>query len=515
MQAVFVGGDPTLQNHNQQGETRSEDGNGNGNGNGGGRKREFPPCLCDEKHQWKECLYIMDFLRPRNWKIDEAILQKVQEALADNDKVFRRNNIKHVYKRTHDEWQKNKGGKSSRTNGKGPRTNEGGNQLPANFATINCTKRKVHSTKSTKKIPMSFATHNATTTRTNKNNPQTIKGNAHFENQKHIDNWPKQHTDVLRRYKDPKSSSYLTHKEEKYVKYGLAKSTILNSRSTIHICNNRSRIYDYVKQKGSMLTGKAECQILGYGKVRLTLSEPRGVKEIILHNVAYIPGFLTNIASLDQMNAKNVHWDSRTRELYHKNGVLCYTPRHFRQTVLQYVPIDATFFVQMENDLREMEDKNIQVATSTWNDPLKEEALVQEASLTKEESFVRKVQASYEPTDASYEHIGASYKPHTTLFSSRRARVLKGTLQEWHERMGHLNHHAVAKLQQAQGVEITNKEFDENCETCRLAKAQRIISRILTTRSTIPYEKIYFDLIPIYEGYIFHISYDALGMNHL
>jgi hypothetical protein len=83
MQAVFVGGDPTLQNRNQQGETRSED----GNGNGGGRKREFPPCLCDEKHQWKECLYIMDFLRPRNWKMDEAILWKVQEALADNDKV--------------------------------------------------------------------------------------------------------------------------------------------------------------------------------------------------------------------------------------------------------------------------------------------------------------------------------------------------------------------------------------------------------------------------------------------
>jgi hypothetical protein len=169
----------------------------------------------------------------------------------------------------------------------------------------------------------------------------------------------------------------------------------------------------------------------------------------------------------------------------------------------------------MKNNLGQTEDKNIQAAISTRNDPLKEVGLVREASPTKEDNFVRKVQALYEPTEASYEHTGASYEPHTTLFSSQKARVLKGTLQEWHERMGHLNHHAVAKLQQAQGVEITNKEFDENCETCRLAKAQRIISRILTTQSTIPYEKIHFNLIPIYEGYIFHISCDTLRMNHL
>jgi hypothetical protein len=106
---------------------------------------------------------------------------------------------------------------------------------------------------------MSFATHNATTTRTNKNNSQTIKGNAYFDNQKHIDDWPKQHTDIPRRYEDLKSSSYLTHKEKKYAKYRLAKSTILDSGSTTHICNDRSRIYDYVEQKGSMLVGKAEC----------------------------------------------------------------------------------------------------------------------------------------------------------------------------------------------------------------------------------------------------------------
>jgi hypothetical protein len=106
---------------------------------------------------------------------------------------------------------------------------------------------------------MSFATHDTTTTQTNKNNSWTIKGNAYFDNQKQVDDWPKQHIDVPRRYEDPKSSSYLTHEEEKYVKYGLAKSTILDSGSTTHICNDRSCIYDYVKQKGSMLVGKAEC----------------------------------------------------------------------------------------------------------------------------------------------------------------------------------------------------------------------------------------------------------------
>ncbi|KFZ04898.1 hypothetical protein V502_09990 [Pseudogymnoascus sp. VKM F-4520 (FW-2644)] len=189
------------------------------------------------------------------------------------------------------------------------------------------------------------------------------------------------------------------------------------------------------------------------------------------------------------MNEKDVHWDSRTRELYHKNGVLCYTPRYYGQTVLQYVPIDATFFGQMGKDLVQTEERSVIEETSSKDDP------------PNKEDIVREVQASS--------------KQQTTLFSSRKAKVLKGTLQDWHERMGHLNHHAVAKLQQVQGVEITNKEFDEHCETCRLAKAQRIISRIPTTRSTIPYEKIHFDLIPIYEGYIFHINCDAIGMNHL
>lgn len=156
-----------------------------------------------------------------------------------------------------------------------------------------------------------------------------------------------------------------------------------------------------------MLAGKAECQILGYGKVRLTLSKPRGVKEITLHKVAYILGFLTNIASLDQMNKKDVHWDSQTRELYHTNRVLCYTLKYYGQTVLQYVPIDASFFVQKEESLRQT--KAIL--------PLPQQAV---------ETIVQK-------ENLLDENI-------VTLFSSRKLKVLKGTLQDWHKRIGHLNH---------------------------------------------------------------------------
>ncbi|KFY83045.1 hypothetical protein V500_10202 [Pseudogymnoascus sp. VKM F-4518 (FW-2643)] len=360
-QAVFTGA--TFQGRDQEGET-----------NEGGSRREFPPCLCDAKHQWKDCLYIMDFLRPQNWRMDEATLKKVQERIGDPEKSFRKPKIEQVYIKTRDEWQKTKGNANTiRTNGKGSRTNEVGNKLPSNFATFDCTKKKAHTTKSSKKmrnLPMNFASYhaqNANATRTNNKTHRTNELNTLQHQNNHLDDEPKQFVHSPRSLND--GASYLTQEEEKYAKYGLAKSTILDSGSTTHICNDRSRMYDYVEQKGSMLAGKAECQILGYGKVRLTLSEPRGVKEITLHNVAYIPGFLTNIASLDQMNEKDVHWDSRTRELYHKNGVLCYTPRYYGQTVLQYVPIDATFFGQIGKDLVQTEEKSVIEETSSKDDP--------------------------------------------------------------------------------------------------------------------------------------------------
>ncbi|KFZ04611.1 hypothetical protein V502_10019, partial [Pseudogymnoascus sp. VKM F-4520 (FW-2644)] len=113
-QAVFTGA--TFQGRDQEGET---------NTNEGGSRREFPPCLCDAKHQWKDCLYIMDFLRPQNWRMDEATLKKVQERIGDPEKSFRKPKIEQVYIKTRDEWQKTKGNANTvRTNGKGSRTNE-------------------------------------------------------------------------------------------------------------------------------------------------------------------------------------------------------------------------------------------------------------------------------------------------------------------------------------------------------------------------------------------------------
>lgn len=430
IQAVFTGA--TLQGRDQEGERSSEK---------SPEKRELPPCLCDGKHQWKECLYIMDFLRPPNWRIDTATLKKVQERLADPGKSFRKRKVEQVYIRTRDERQGGNGNTATRTNGKGPCTNKGENKFPSSYATIDYTKSKPDSTKSkqTLSFPMNFASYHTETinsTRINDNILRPIKPNVDCYTNSHTDDCTKVICNSPKGYNE--KSTYLVQEEEKYAKYGLAKSTILDSGSTTHICNDRSRIYDYKEQRGSMLAGKAECQILGYGKVRLALSEPGAINEIVLHNVAYIPGFLTNIVSLDLMNEKDVHWDSRTRQLYHPNGVLCYTPRYFGQTVLQYVPIDASFFVQREQ-------KAIELNTG-----------------------------SNEPNPRSYE----LQPQQATLFSSRKAKILKGTLQDWHERMGHLNYKAVAKLQQAQGVEITSKEASDHCETCRLAKAQRVISLI-------------------------------------
>lgn len=81
--------------------------------------------------------------------MDEATLKKVQERLADLSKSFRKQKVKQVYIKMHNEWQKTKGNANTiYINRKGSYINEAGNKLPLNFATFDCTKLKVHSTKS-------------------------------------------------------------------------------------------------------------------------------------------------------------------------------------------------------------------------------------------------------------------------------------------------------------------------------------------------------------------------------
>ena len=73
-----------------------------------------------------------------------------------------------------------------------------------------------------------------------------------------------------------------------------------------------------------------------------------------------------------------------------------------------------------------------------------------------------------------------------------------GTIQQWHERLGHLNFEAIKHLpEQLQGVKVTTKSYDNSCEVCRLSNAKKIISRRTRARSEIPFERVHYDLIQV------------------
>jgi hypothetical protein len=51
----------------------------------------------------------------------------------------------------------------------------------------------------------------------------------------------------------------------------------------------------------------------------MTVQTQNGPKQITLADVALIPGFFTNVASLDRFTSKGVHWDTQ-KQCLHING---------------------------------------------------------------------------------------------------------------------------------------------------------------------------------------------------
>lgn len=106
-------------------------------------------------------------------------------------------------------------------------------------------------------------------------------------------------------------------------------------------------------------------------------------------------------------------------------------------------------------------------------------------------------------------------------YNSHTPRKATGTVEIWHQRTGHLHHNAVLKLPQAtRGAEVIGTAPKDGCETCRLSKSKRIVSRRPTERLTTPYVRVHFDLIPMNmigtgECWILHFVDDCTRMNHL
>ena len=103
--------------------------------------------------------------------------------------------------------------------------------------------------------------------------------------------------------------------------YELKDSWILDSGANSHVCNDSTRFnFDRKASKSdTLISGKTVYQIEAFGNVEITVQSLNGPISIILADVALVPGFFTNIASLNRFTSKGVHWDTQRSHL-HKDG---------------------------------------------------------------------------------------------------------------------------------------------------------------------------------------------------
>jgi hypothetical protein len=129
--------------------------------------------------------------------------------------------------------------------------------------------------------------------------------------------------------------------------YALHDSFILDSASTIHICNDPGRFQSLrqAEENDCLIAGASQVPIRGYGLVEITLQLPTTARKIRLANVAFVPSFHTNIVSLDRLMQKNVHWDTRQQELRLGDEIFGKVEKKHGQWVLEYNELPAAAFV--------------------------------------------------------------------------------------------------------------------------------------------------------------------------
>ena len=156
--------------------------------------------------------------------------------------------------------------------------------------------------------------------------------------------------------------------------YLLARSTILDSGSTIDICTDRSRFSQYRPAGPSdfVWSGDSKVHIVGYGSVLLYLNNwptpsdlvsqwvRRGLsrrlaRHLQMPNAAYCPTFACNIASLRGLQRRGYWWDTRPQHncIRRLDGSLvAHLMDAYDQYVLEYRPLEeshAAFMTSHQN----------------------------------------------------------------------------------------------------------------------------------------------------------------------
>ncbi|KAF5186325.1 Transposon ty1-gr2 gag-pol polyprotein, partial [Thalictrum thalictroides] len=257
--------------------------------------------------------------------------------------------------------------------------------------------------------------------------------------------------------------------------YDLQKSWILDSGATLHVCNDKAKLEDFKPSSSDVLwAGDTVIPIIGYGSATVKVKSPKysDGRPLKLVNVACVPNLHTSVVSLRLLIAAGIHWDTRNSMLTYNDKHYADTPILYNQWVLQFEPISHI-------------------------DPRVFTADVSNAKASEE-----------------------GYKKTVHGNSSKAQKIQRGTYDDWHVRMGHLNDAAMKKLHLVtKGCEITtNKPERPVCEGCRMINSKRIISRNPRTRATRPFWRVSWDLIQMNQGsegevYVMHFLCDFTRMH--
>ncbi|QLI71373.1 Retrovirus-related Pol polyprotein from transposon TNT 1-94 [Metarhizium brunneum] len=222
--------------------------------------------------------------------------------------------------------------------------------------------------------------------------------------------------------------------------YPLRDSFILDSGSDFHICNNSKRFvegsYKVCDTTETAYSGDTHLKILGYGDVIIRIGK---TDKFRLQNVAYVPRFHTNVASLDLFLQRGYNWNPATSAVSRDGKTIFRTERRYRQPVIEFNQVDY--------------ESHMPLATAF-----------------------------------------------TSSTQPRPESAAEAT--QWHQRLGHLGSEAPERLvQQTTGAKIKGPLKIE-CKDCAVAKAKRIVSRRSPrTKAPRPFWRIYVDIFAMSDGY--------------
>jgi hypothetical protein len=222
--------------------------------------------------------------------------------------------------------------------------------------------------------------------------------------------------------------------------YPLRDSILLDSASDLHICNDLSRAIGPIRpsEEGqSVICGSDALPIEGWGEIEVTVKIPGSKKDLIT---------LNNVAFIPRLQTSVASF-----YLMHKKGVEWDTGR----------------------------------GVLTWKN----------MDLCSVECHHRQWVLEYNPLPPNTNDAVFALK-------STAPRVATASSDLWHERLAHCGPEVIEHLPTSMtGAKVTAGPSANECTTCGVGKAHKLISRRATRRADSPFERVHWDLISMKEGY--------------